>query len=67
MIGLAPHGSSTARPSKIYPNRDFWFEKYAIWQPCPGAGWNEERTQDLLYANGFSIALTVVHLCNSPI
>jgi hypothetical protein len=26
--------SSAARPSKVYPKWDFWFEKYAIWQPC---------------------------------
>jgi hypothetical protein len=25
--------SSIVRPSKIYPNWDFWFEKYTIWQP----------------------------------
>jgi hypothetical protein len=25
--------SIIARPSKIYPNWDFWFEKKAIWQP----------------------------------
>jgi hypothetical protein len=27
---------SIARPSKIYPNRDFWFENLAtlIWSPC---------------------------------
>jgi hypothetical protein len=22
------------RPSKIYPNWYFWFEKYTVWQPC---------------------------------
>jgi hypothetical protein len=25
---------STAKLSKIYPNWNFWFEKYTIWQPC---------------------------------
>jgi hypothetical protein len=24
---------SIARPSKIYPNLDFWFENKIIWQP----------------------------------
>jgi hypothetical protein len=23
------------RPSKIYLNWEFWFEKNTIWQPCP--------------------------------
>jgi hypothetical protein len=27
--------SSIARPSQIYPNWDFSFENYDIWQPCP--------------------------------
>jgi hypothetical protein len=25
--------SSAKRPSKIYPNLDYWFWKYTIWQP----------------------------------
>jgi hypothetical protein len=25
--------ASIARPFKIYPTRDFWFEKNVIWQP----------------------------------
>jgi hypothetical protein len=25
---------SFLKPSKIYPNCDFWFENYTIWQPC---------------------------------
>jgi hypothetical protein len=27
---------SSLRPTKIYPNWDFWFWKQTIWQPCAG-------------------------------
>jgi hypothetical protein len=33
-MALKMHTSSIARPSKIYPNLEFWFEKYTTWQHC---------------------------------
>jgi hypothetical protein len=47
---------SILRPSKIYPNRDFWFENI----PSGNPGTNCSRPTRLHYSDNFCLALNYV-------